>query len=101
MARSNGIEKMSFKDLAELEVRIQVMKAQRREEARLELEADLIIAIKKAGFTVDEVFPARQGKKTRRPAAPKYRDPATGRTWAGRGRAPRWAAGKDLETLRV
>ncbi|WP_408475216.1 H-NS family nucleoid-associated regulatory protein [Paraburkholderia strydomiana] len=24
------------------------------------------------------------------PAAPKYRNPETGETWSGRGRAPRW-----------
>ncbi|MFW2275964.1 H-NS family nucleoid-associated regulatory protein [Burkholderia orbicola] len=28
---------------------------------------------------------------------PKYRDPKTGRTWSGRGRAPGWIAGKDRE----
>jgi DNA-binding protein H-NS len=27
--------------------------------------------------------------------APKYRDPVSGATWSGRGRAPAWIAGKD------
>jgi len=27
--------------------------------------------------------------------APKYKDPATGATWTGRGKAPKWIAGKD------
>ena len=27
--------------------------------------------------------------------AAKYRDPATGATWTGRGVAPKWIAGKD------
>lgn len=27
--------------------------------------------------------------------APKYRDPVTGATWSGRGRAPCWLDGKD------
>ena len=26
---------------------------------------------------------------------PKYRDPVTGQTWTGRGKAPRWIDGKD------
>ena len=30
---------------------------------------------------------ARDGRGT---AAPKYRDPASGSTWSGRGRKPRW-----------
>lgn len=32
---------------------------------------------------------------TKNPVAPKYRDPATGQTWAGRGKAPKWIDGKD------
>lgn len=31
----------------------------------------------------------------RGPVAAKYRDPKTGETWSGRGRAPAWIAGKD------
>ena len=41
-----------------------------------------------------------------RKIAPKYRDPATGETWAGRGARPRWLvarlkAGKKLENFSV
>jgi DNA-binding protein H-NS len=34
-------------------------------------------------------------KSTVRSAAPKYRDPKSGRTWSGRGRMPRWIQGED------
>lgn len=34
--------------------------------------------------------------KVRKPAKPKYRNTATGQTWAGRGRAPVWFSNKDL-----
>lgn len=30
-------------------------------------------------------------------AAPKYRDPVTGRTWTGWGRSPEWIKGKDRQ----
>ena len=33
--------------------------------------------------------------RTRRAATPKYRDPKSGATWTGRGRAPAWIAGKN------
>ena len=33
--------------------------------------------------------------KTRAPVPTKYRDEATGQTWTGRGRAPKWLEGKD------
>lgn len=38
-----------------------------------------------------EVF-SRPRKTTRAPVAPKYRNPATGATWTGRGKTPRWLA---------
>lgn len=34
-------------------------------------------------------------KATRRPVAPKYRNNATGETWSGRGKPPKWMAGRD------
>ncbi|WP_296002426.1 H-NS histone family protein [Rugamonas sp.] len=33
--------------------------------------------------------------KTRAPVPTKYRDEATGQTWTGRGRAPKWLEGKE------
>ncbi|OAJ52508.1 hypothetical protein A6V36_13965 [Paraburkholderia ginsengiterrae] len=36
---------------------------------------------------------AKSGNYVRGPQAPKYRDPKTGATWSGRGRAPAWLAG--------
>lgn len=33
--------------------------------------------------------------KTRKALPPKYRDPATGKTWSGKGKAPAWI--KDLD----
>ncbi|BCG02429.1 hypothetical protein PPGU19_069970 (plasmid) [Paraburkholderia sp. PGU19] len=41
---------------------------------------------------------AKVGKYVRGPQAPKYRDPATGATWSGRGRAPAWLAGAKDRT---
>ena len=38
--------------------------------------------------------PGRAPRKTVA-VAPKFRDPETGATWTGRGRAPAWIAGKD------
>ncbi|WP_439896093.1 H-NS family nucleoid-associated regulatory protein [Burkholderia ubonensis] len=45
-------------------------------------------------------------RKTRRvrrraPAQAKYRDPASGAVWSGRGRAPRWIAGQDRENFLI
>lgn len=40
-------------------------------------------------------------QRWRTPPAPKYRTPATGQTWSGRGRALAWIAGKDMEPFRI
>nr|WP_279636670.1 H-NS histone family protein [Paraburkholderia aromaticivorans] len=32
---------------------------------------------------------------------PKYRDPSSGATWSGRGRAPGWLAGKDRTAFEI
>jgi DNA-binding protein H-NS len=34
-----------------------------------------------------------------RPTEPKYRDPATGTTWSGRGKQPRWIVGNRDDYL--
>ena len=53
------------------------------------------------GLTADDVFGGakKRGSKTasgsKAIVAPKYRNPATGATWTGRGIAPRWIDGKD------
>lgn len=52
------------------------------------------------GLTAQDVFPSRTGKAgagkgTGNKVAAKYRDPATGQTWTGRGKAPKWIEGKD------
>ena len=39
----------------------------------------------------------RQGLKV----APKYKDPETGATWTGRGKAPKWIEGKNRENFAI
>ncbi len=51
-------------------------------------------------LTVQDVFPGRGGKSGAAKSggakvAAKYRDPVTGQTWTGRGKAPKWIDGKD------
>ena len=54
------------------------------------------------GLTVQDVFPAGRvatkssGKSsTGNKVAAKYRDPSSGQTWTGRGKAPKWIDGQD------
>ena len=51
------------------------------------------------GLTSEDIFSGRSAKsgvaKATNKVAPKYRDTATGQTWTGRGKAPKWIEGKD------
>ena len=56
------------------------------------------------GLTAQDVFPGRAVKsgtpksgvpKAVSKVAAKYRDAATGQTWTGRGKAPKWIEGQD------
>ena len=63
----------------------------RKAESEQALQAVLQL-VQEFGFTAQQVFPWKpQPKKV----AAKYRDPATGATWSGRGKPPQWIAGKD------
>ncbi len=59
------------------------------------------------GLTAHDVFPGRAGKTggaskpTPTKVAAKYRDPATGQTWTGRGKAPKWIDGKSREQFLI
>lgn len=66
-------------------------------------EARALIA--EFGLTSEDVFGG--SKKVRTSATrgtkveAKYRDPATGATWTGRGRAPVWIADKDRSAFAI
>ena len=58
------------------------------------------------GLTAQDVFPSGRapkaaGTKATVKVAPKYRDPATGQTWTGRGKAPKWIEGKDRAAFAI
>ncbi|MFM8864748.1 MAG: H-NS family nucleoid-associated regulatory protein [Limnohabitans sp.] len=56
------------------------------------------------GLTARDIFGgAKRSTKTgaRGTVAPKYRDPATGATWTGRGKAPKWIDGKDRSKFAI
>ena len=72
------------------------------EEARKREISDAVTQVRQMvsefGLTERDVFPSGRrsgGKRNGGLVAPKYRDPATGQTWTGRGKAPKWIDGKD------
>ena len=71
------------------------------------------LGISDLGFTAAELASGRGGARSkpsghdrRSIVVPKYRDPASGATWSGRGRMPRWMVeavdgGRSREDFRI
>ncbi|WP_175941033.1 H-NS histone family protein [Caballeronia sp. BCC1704] len=73
----------------------------RRKEERLAL-IEIVQKMRQYGITLNELMGRKPGTQHAAPdVAIKYRDPESGATWSGRGRAPQWIAGKDREAFLV
>jgi DNA-binding protein H-NS len=45
---------------------------------------------------------ARRGRPSKKaPLPPKYQDPKSGNTWSGRGKPPKWIAGKNRDRFLI
>ncbi|WP_334002168.1 H-NS histone family protein [Burkholderia gladioli] len=53
------------------------------------------------GIDVAELGGRRVPKRLAGQQPAKYRDPASGKTWSGRGKAPAWIAGKDRSAFEI
>ena len=90
---------VSYKELlqqrAELEQRISAA----RQEEISEAIGQIRTLIADFGLTSEDIFPTAKPVRSSSLAggkvAPKYMDPATGKTWTGRGKAPKWIEGQE------
>lgn len=77
---------------AALEAQIEAARKAENSEAIAKVKA----LIAEHGLTQQDVFGgAKRGRKASGSVAPKFKDPITGATWSGRGKAPKWIEGKD------
>ncbi|KVU83811.1 H-NS histone [Burkholderia ubonensis] len=84
--------------LAELDERIKAARRNERNDA-LTKARQLVTSY---ALTAREIF--GQGYSDRAKlftVGPKYRDPVTGATWSGRGRAPSWIVGRDRSAFLI
>jgi DNA-binding protein H-NS len=94
------LERMSFKDLQELELKIKKAKASVQDRTRTELREKLEAIAAAAGFKIGDLFGGRGGKG--RKVAAKYVNPDdASETWTGRGRKPRWLTAKLKDGDRI
>ena len=72
----------------------QIKEAIQREKADGIAKAKIII--EEYDFTASDLFSRKAGvRNASGKVAPKYRNPETGETWTGRGKAPKWIEGRD------
>jgi DNA-binding protein H-NS len=79
----------------------QIKEAVQREKADGIAKAKVII--EQYGLNASDLF-SRKAGSSRGPSskvAPKYRDPSTGETWTGRGKAPKWIEGKNRSSYAI
>ena len=92
---------MSKRSISEIRRQISDLQAEilrRTEEAKTELRAEFDAKLADAGLEITDLYPeftprrivAAKEVKVTQSADPKYKDPETGATWSGRGRAPHW-----------
>lgn len=91
MSRIN-IDKMSYRELLELQSAVASAIVARKEEEKAELKRKLAELADQSGFAMDELFGGRRGRKSSGGgSAIKYRNPKdASQTWTGRGRKPNW-----------
>ncbi|MCO5105159.1 MAG: H-NS histone family protein [Burkholderiaceae bacterium] len=79
----------------------QISQARQQEMAGAVTQVRSLIA--EFGLTPQDVFPSSRGRSSTSGSkvAPKYRNPATGQTWTGRGKPPRWIQNQDREQFAI
>jgi len=87
----------SYKELLQQQqaLAVQIEEARKRELA--DAIARVRAEVSEYGLTAEDIFSTRRsGQRTAgAKVAPKYRNPATGQTWTGRGKPPKWIEGQD------
>jgi DNA-binding protein H-NS len=60
------------------------------------------LIIEQYGLSASDLFSRKAGAKSAGgKVAPKYRNPSTGETWTGRGKAPKWIEGRDRSSYLI
>ena len=89
MAKVNGLEKLTYAELAETRLRIDRLMVEKQNSERAQLRERMTAMAKEHGFDLRELLDGR--RKGKGQVAVKFRDPKNPEnTWTGRGRMPRW-----------
>jgi DNA-binding protein H-NS len=100
------LETLSLKELKQLQKDVESAITEFKDRERRKALAEVEAFARERGLSPADLA-ALTARRTRRPAAPKYANPADpSQTWTGRGRRPRWvdaalSSGKSLDDLAI
>ena len=89
-----NVDKLSLKELVDLEAKVKKALSAARDRERVELKKKMADMAETHGFSVAELFGATRGRpagKSKSVGIAKYANPENkSDTWTGRGRKPNW-----------
>lgn len=74
--------------------------AELRERETRQALNEIVSKMREYSISINELMGGKAGSQPDEPPA-KYRDPVSGSTWSGRGRAPGWIVGKERSEFLV
>lgn len=91
---------------AEIKAQIAELEAKAKEARVAEIaaaKAQIAEIMSTYGLSLADLSAGMKSKtpKSKQPVAAKYRNSATGETWTGRGRTPRWLDGKNKDQFLI
>lgn len=93
----------SLKDLLAQQAILQEQIESARKAERAGVIAQIRTIVDEYGLSEEMIFKAGRGPSPQsgKKVEPKYRNPATGQTWSGRGKPPAWIANQDREQFLI
>lgn len=86
-----NVDRMSLKEINDLEAKIAKAKSAAREKAKSDLKDRIDRLVEGSGFTIAELYGFAARGRGRSKSAAKYANPENKtETWTGRGRKPNW-----------
>jgi DNA-binding protein H-NS len=97
----------AYRELLQQRVALEQKISEARQQEISDAVAQIRSLIADFELTADDIFPPASPKVratynvTGNKVAPKYIDPVTGKTWTGRGKAPKWIDGQNRENFLI
>ena len=93
----------SYKDLLKQRELLEQQISEARHRETSDAVSKVRAIVEEFGLTQQDVFPAARARSAAKgnKVAAKYRDPATGATWTGRGKAPRWIQDQERAQFEI